>query len=125
MVAAGVGWADGTMHEYSEEESLEVVKLLLEKGGDVKAANDYGITALHGAALQGCEQSRAALGGSWRRFSRPGQGRGLRIRRELNANDTAELGGGSAYWDIIRDFSRRHCGPVDPIDARARNSSGE
>ena len=57
MAAAGVGWADGTMHEYSEEESLEVVKLLLDRGGDVKAANDHGITALHGAAFKGANKA--------------------------------------------------------------------
>jgi len=56
MVAAGVGWADGTIHEYSADETLEVVKLLLDKGGDVKAANDHGITALHGAAFKGANK---------------------------------------------------------------------
>jgi ankyrin repeat protein len=56
MVAAGVGWAEGMMHEYSEEETVEVVKLLLNLGADVKAANDHGITALHGAAYKGANQ---------------------------------------------------------------------
>jgi len=56
MVAAGVGWAEGMTHEYSEEETVAVVKLLLDLGADVKAANDHGITALHGAAYKGANQ---------------------------------------------------------------------
>jgi uncharacterized protein len=56
MVAAGVGWADGMIREYSEGESLELVKLLLDRGADVNAANDHGITALHGAAYKGANQ---------------------------------------------------------------------
>jgi len=56
MVAAGVGWAEGMMHEYSEGETVEVVKLLLDLGADVNAANDHGITALHGAAYKGANQ---------------------------------------------------------------------
>lgn len=56
MVAAGVGWAEGMMHEYSEEQTAEVVKLLLDLGANVTAANDHGITALHGAAYKGANQ---------------------------------------------------------------------
>jgi len=52
MVASGVGWAEGMMREYSEGETLELVKLLLDRGADVNAANDHGITALHGAAYK-------------------------------------------------------------------------
>ena len=53
MVASGVGWAEGTIHEYSPQQTLDLVKLLLDKGAEVKAANDHGITALHGAAYKG------------------------------------------------------------------------
>jgi len=53
MVAAGVGWAEGFTFQYSEEETLEVVKLLLGKGARVNDANEDGITALHGAAYKG------------------------------------------------------------------------
>ena len=56
QVAAGVGWADGLIHEYSEDQTVELVKLLLDKGSDVKAANDHGITALHGAAYKGANK---------------------------------------------------------------------
>ena len=56
MAASGVGWADGMLREYSEEQTLEVVKLLLDQGSDVNAANDHGITALHGAGFKGANK---------------------------------------------------------------------
>jgi ankyrin repeat protein len=56
MVASGVGWAEGTIHEYSADQTLELVKLLLDKGADLKAANDHGITALHGAGYKGANK---------------------------------------------------------------------
>ena len=56
MAASGVGWAEGTIHEHSTDETLDVVKLLLEKRGDINAANDHGITALHGAGYKGANQ---------------------------------------------------------------------
>ena len=52
MVAAGVGWSDGQSHG-SQSEAPEALKLCLEWGGDVNAANDVGYTALHGAAFRG------------------------------------------------------------------------
>lgn len=52
MAAAGIGFwpaeSPGT-----EAESLEAVRLALELGGDVNAANDGGYTAMHGAAVHG------------------------------------------------------------------------
>jgi uncharacterized protein len=57
MTAAGVGWAEGMIREYSEDQTLEVVKLLLERGAEVNAANDHGITALHGAAYKGANKA--------------------------------------------------------------------
>ena len=56
MAASGVGWDNGMLREYSEDQTLEVVKLLLDKGADVKLANDHGITALHGAGYKGANK---------------------------------------------------------------------
>jgi len=56
MAASGVGWADGLLLEYSEDETLEVVKLLVEHGSDINLANDHGITALHGAGYKGANK---------------------------------------------------------------------
>jgi len=57
MVASGVGWADGMLHEYTEDQTLEVIKLLLSLGADVNASNDHGITALHGAGYKGANKA--------------------------------------------------------------------
>ena len=57
MVAAGVDmWnpgEDGGSTPDAEPEALEAVKMLVELGNDVNAANDRGETALHGAAYRG------------------------------------------------------------------------
>jgi ankyrin repeat protein len=50
MAAAGVGWTDGFSKEYSEDETLAVMRMLIDMGADVNAADDRRITALHGAA---------------------------------------------------------------------------
>jgi ankyrin repeat protein len=55
MVAAGVGWSDGQSHG-SQSDAPEALKLCLEWGGDVNAANDVGYTALHGAAFRGADE---------------------------------------------------------------------
>lgn len=53
MVAAGVGiWVVGESPG-TNDEALEAVRFALELGGDVNATNDYGYTALHGAAHRG------------------------------------------------------------------------
>jgi len=57
MVASGVGWADGMLREYSEDQTIELIKLLLSLGADVNAANDHGITALHGAGYKGANKA--------------------------------------------------------------------
>jgi ankyrin repeat protein len=57
MAASGVGWADGMLHEYTEDQTLEVIKLLLSLGADVNAANDHGITPLHGAGYKGANKA--------------------------------------------------------------------
>jgi ankyrin repeat protein len=57
MAASGVGWADGFIREHSEEETLELIRLLLDLGNSVNAANNAGITALHGAAYKGANRA--------------------------------------------------------------------
>jgi ankyrin repeat protein len=56
MAASGVGWAEGFTFQYSEEETLGLVELLLSKGAGVNDANEDGITALHGAAYKGANK---------------------------------------------------------------------
>ena len=61
MGAAGIGWSDGFSHEYSEKETIEAIQLLLDKGSDVNAVNDQGMTALHGAAHKAANQAIVLL----------------------------------------------------------------
>jgi len=56
MVAAGVGWAEGFTFQYSKQDTLDLVKLLLDAGAPINDANDHGITALHGAAYKGANE---------------------------------------------------------------------
>ena len=53
MVAAGIGWVEGVTYEWSRADTLATVRLLLELGADVNAADGDGRTALHGAAHKG------------------------------------------------------------------------
>jgi len=53
QVAAGVGWVEGITYEWSEDSTLEAVKMLIDLGLDVNAQADTGRTALHGAAHKG------------------------------------------------------------------------
>ncbi|MBW3596897.1 MAG: ankyrin repeat domain-containing protein [Planctomycetes bacterium] len=53
LAAAGVGaLGDGEESAGTEEEAVEAVRLLLDLGADVNAADDNGETAMHGAAYQ-------------------------------------------------------------------------
>jgi hypothetical protein len=52
-VAAGVGWVEGITYEWSEDQTLEAVKMLLDLGLDPNAQADTGRTALHGAGHKG------------------------------------------------------------------------
>ncbi len=52
-VAAGIGWVEGITYEWSPEQTLEAVKMLLDLGLDPNAQADTGRTALHGAAHKG------------------------------------------------------------------------
>ncbi len=50
MALSGVGFFDGFTHDFgTEEESVEAMKILIERGANVNAANASGLTALHGA----------------------------------------------------------------------------
>ena len=52
MVAAGVGFVEGRARVRPEAEALEAVKLAVEAGVDVGAANEHGQTAVHGAVYR-------------------------------------------------------------------------
>jgi ankyrin repeat protein len=56
MVAAGVGWAGGFTFQYSDDETLALVKLFLDAGAPINDANNHGITPLHGAAYKGANR---------------------------------------------------------------------
>ncbi len=53
QVASGIGWVEGITYEWSEKDTLEAVKLLLDLGLDPNAQADTGRVALHGAAHKG------------------------------------------------------------------------
>ncbi len=53
MAAAGVNWTVAQSYTVSEEATLEAVKMNIELGADVNAANSMGLTPLLGAANRG------------------------------------------------------------------------
>ncbi len=55
MAAAGVNWTVSQTFDEGPQALLEAVKLAQSLGNDVNAANDMGITALHGAANRGSD----------------------------------------------------------------------
>lgn len=51
MALSGVGYADGFTRDFgTEEESLEAMQILIDRGAKVNETNADGVTALHGAA---------------------------------------------------------------------------
>ena len=60
MVAAGVGYLVGSTYAWPESDALDALKLCVELG-NVNAANDAGLTALHGAAFRGWNAAVQAL----------------------------------------------------------------
>jgi ankyrin repeat protein len=58
MLAAGVGWRSGNdvaRDRARESDAVEAIKLCLERGLDIDAANANGQTALHGAVARGAD----------------------------------------------------------------------
>jgi ankyrin repeat protein len=55
-VAAGIGWVEGITYEWSTEDTLTAVRMLLDLGLDVNAQADTGRVALHGAAHKGATE---------------------------------------------------------------------
>jgi ankyrin repeat protein len=55
LAAAGVNWVVAQTYTESKESLMEAVKLCLELGADVNAANDMGLTAVMGAANRGSD----------------------------------------------------------------------
>jgi ankyrin repeat protein len=53
QVASGIGWVEGITYEWSQKDTFEAVKLLLDLGLDPNAQADTGRVALHGAAHKG------------------------------------------------------------------------
>jgi ankyrin repeat protein len=56
MAAAGVNWVTAQTYTESKESTMEAVKLCLELGADVNAANDMGLTPVMGAANRGSDE---------------------------------------------------------------------
>ncbi|MDX1563658.1 MAG: ankyrin repeat domain-containing protein, partial [Gammaproteobacteria bacterium] len=55
-VAAGIGWVEGITFEWSREQTLEAVEMLLDLGIDPNHQADTGRVALHGAAHKGATE---------------------------------------------------------------------
>jgi ankyrin repeat protein len=54
MVASGIGWVEGVTYEWSHQQTLEAVKMIIDLGADVNAQDTLdGRTALMGAAHKG------------------------------------------------------------------------
>ncbi|HEY1760238.1 MAG TPA: ankyrin repeat domain-containing protein [Bryobacteraceae bacterium] len=52
-VASGIAWVEGVTYEWSPEQNLEAVKMILDLGVDPNSQDDDGRAALHGAAHKG------------------------------------------------------------------------
>lgn len=55
-VAAGIGWVEGIQSEWSTEQTIDAVRLLLDLGLDPNHQADTGRVALHGAAHKGATE---------------------------------------------------------------------
>ena len=52
-VASGIAWVEGVTYEWSPEQNLEAVKMILDLGVDPNSQDEDGRAALHGAAHKG------------------------------------------------------------------------
>jgi len=52
-VASGIAWVEGVTYEWSREQNVETVKMLLDLGLDPNVHDEDGRTSLHGAAHKG------------------------------------------------------------------------
>jgi ankyrin repeat protein len=72
MAAAGLGAPRGGNEEVTEagdrNDPVEVIKLLVEKGADVNAVNDLGMTPMHYAVQRGADKIIEYLAGQGARF---------------------------------------------------------
>ena len=55
-VAAGIGWVEGITYEWSREQTVEAVQLLLDLGIDPNVQAETGRVALHGAGHKGATE---------------------------------------------------------------------
>ena len=55
MAAAGLNWMGGQTYTESKESLMDAVKICLDKGADVNAANSMGLTAVFGAVNRGSD----------------------------------------------------------------------
>ena len=59
--AGGIGWVEGVTYEWSREENVDAIRMLLELGLDPNYANLEGRTALMGAAFKGRNEAIRVL----------------------------------------------------------------
>jgi len=71
MAAAGVNWVPAQTYSESPARWIEAVQLCLEVGGDVNAANEMGLTAMHGAANRGSDDIIELLAKRGAQLDRP------------------------------------------------------
>lgn len=129
MVASGIGWVEGVTHEWSRDQNVQTMNLLLELGADVNARDLDGRTALMGRRTQGPQRNRAA---SRRSRSRHG-GSGCRQPRQHPQPVRQDLAGdrlrgrfgqgGRAVFDRASG-NRQPAAPTDDRGGTARSSGG-
>jgi ankyrin repeat protein len=108
MVAAGIGRVPNESFA-TESATLQAVKLALELGGDVNAADDIGDTALHGAAhirsaavVQLLVEHGAKVNAKNRRGLTP-----LMIADGAGNSDNPGIGSGGAAGELLRELSAK------------------